>query len=258
MFPASVERLRPLVPATVPDSIVLAAIRAESAGKIGARAGLITKSAHDPACGLPADLIHRCLGLGQVSGAALETYNDNNPGDKVTACQLAGESWSDAAAQVKVCAWLVAWGLKKVHAADPVLAPWPLGELTREQALQADLIYSRGPGAWKERRNAIIADGDVPTFEKMEARFPDWGAPHETPFKHARKVVTWAWADFDAQAAAPEPEPEPEPEVKPEPEPEPEPAADSALLRAVVIAAALGLVSAAIVAWLASGPAAVA
>ena len=221
MFPQAVERLRPLVPLSVPASLVLATIRAESAGKIGARAGRGTASAHDPSCGLDPSLVHKCLGLGQIAGVTLETYNDNNPSERVTACQLAGDTWPDAAAQVKVAAWLVGWCLRKVHLADPVLAPWPIGELTREQALQSDLIYSRGPGAWREKREAIVSDGEIATFDAMKARFPAWGAPYETPFRHAERVVNWAWDDFGDPGSDPGSDPGPDPEPVPEPVPEP-------------------------------------
>lgn len=199
-FPPVIERWRPFVVAAAPDvpaDLALAIIKRESQGVPGTVA--YTDVGHKPgsgysdaerACGLPASLTWRCLGLMQVAPRTWRDYVTRT-GRAIAPCDLAGKSTAQAAAQIEI-------GCSALRAALSA-AGWRGEPIPRDEViLMARLVYARGAGAVSDKLAAAAAAGFPRTFAGLEAFDPTWGRP-DRPFDGARAVLR----DFRAAIGSP-------------------------------------------------------
>lgn len=189
-FPPFVERWRSTAIAVAPDlpvDLMLAHVDRESggvAGKVG-----YTDIAHKPgngytdaerACGLPASLTWRCLGLMQVAPRTWRSYVASS-GDRVTPCDLASKDLAAGGGQLRAGAYALRSALR--------FAGWRGEPLPSDRiVLMSRLAYARGEPAVKAKLAAAAAAGYPATFEGLEAFDPTWGRP-DRPFDGARAIL---------------------------------------------------------------------
>lgn len=189
-FPPLVERWRAVVLVNAPDlpvELVLASIDVESGGKVGDVA--YTDVSHKPgngytaaerACGLPASLTWRCLGLMQVAPRTWRSYVAKSH-DSITPCDLASKDTAAGAGQIRAGAYALRSALRfagwkgEPRPSDPIV-------------LLSRLAYARGEPATRAKLDAARAAGYPATFEGLEAFDPTWGRP-DHPFAGARRIL---------------------------------------------------------------------
>ena len=191
-WPAAVERWRPLAAregGRAPVELLLAIINHESGGVAGLPSTGTTKKSYTDAeraaCGLPAALRARSLGLMQVSPGLWRAFNATRPGE-VSPCDLAASTDEGAAKQIRIGAWYAALCLDRSRDLVDASA-WPGGLPSREHVEWAALCYAQGIDGVHNQVAAAGAAGFPRTVAGVEAFKPKWGAP-ETPFLFARSV----------------------------------------------------------------------
>jgi hypothetical protein len=190
-FPPLVERWRAVALVNAPDlpvELVLAFIDAESRGKVGDVA--YTDVSHryeanrysdaERACGLPASLAWRALGLMQVAPRTWRSYVAKSH-DSITPCDLASKETAAGGGQIRAGAYALRSALRfagwkgEPRPSDPIV-------------LLARLAYARGEPATTAKLAAARAAGYPATFEGLEAFDPTWGRP-DHPFAGARRIL---------------------------------------------------------------------
>lgn len=193
MFPAHVAAWRELAASEargIPVDLVLAFVLRESNGKAGRVGYTDTGSRYteaERACGLPAQLAARALGLIQAAPSVLRTYNQTAK-EKITPCDLAGASLEAARRQLRIGCWLLRQCLEATRELDPIAHPWPGGELSDSQIVLARLMYHKGREGLRRQLERAAARGFPRTAAGLERYDPAWGAP-DHPFDGARGVL---------------------------------------------------------------------
>lgn len=192
MFPPAVERWRAVAIRAAPDipsGLVLAFIDRESGGVPGRVAYADVKIGYtdaERACGLPAAIRRRCLGLMQVAPVTWRDYVART-GEAITPCDLASKTTEGAERQIRIGAAALRSCL--------AFAGWRGEPNPSDQiVLMGRLAYARGIRAVSDKLAAAKAAGYPATFAGLEAFDPTWGRP-DHPFDGARGVLAKYRAD---------------------------------------------------------------
>jgi len=135
--------------APMPPELVLAVIKRESGGTIGAV---------NPSSG--------ASGLMQVMPIALKDYN-NHHSTQITMADLKSKTDAGAVLQIRVGVWILCQFWRSAYKyLKARLSSVALDDLTKI----ADFFYAAGPGNARKKLDTLAA----PTFAAAAAAFPDW------------------------------------------------------------------------------------
>lgn len=185
-FPPLVERWRATAIAVAPDlpvDLVLAYVQRESGGVPGRVAYADVRIPYtdaERACGLPAALARRCLGLMQVAPVTWRSYVASS-GDTLTPCDLARTDVGAGAGQLRAGAYALRSALR--------FAGWRGEARPGDEVIRMSrLAYARGEPATAAKLAEARAKGYPATSAGIEQLDPLWGRP-DRPFDGARAIL---------------------------------------------------------------------
>lgn len=166
---------------------ILSIIRNESGGKPGIKANRATKFSKElPTRSGGVVKVNKALGLMQTIPLVVDDYNKTHK----TAFydDMTGATVAAAKKQIQVGVWTFNNNVRAIQAATGK-------QLIKSGKINIDLLklvlvaYAWGVGRTKRKLNELKKAGKAPTFENLQAAWPQLGQPANRPIYYANKIV---------------------------------------------------------------------
>ena len=206
-----------------PPDLILSIIRHESGGIPGEKSGATTKSATIPTDSGGSKTVNRALGLMQVIGSNIATWNEKKS-PTLTWEDMTGSDERAARLQIRIGCSILAAYLNRLHKFAPSIFPGTTpGTATTNQLALALLAYRMGPGKPGGKKGLIprleiLRDQGVAlNLQNVAKAFPKWGWSEKKkkwvnrPNHYGKSV----WAAYQANEQHHDPNDTPTPIPKP-------------------------------------------
>lgn len=191
-FPKKVEQWRKLVELearSLPIDLILAIIEHESRGVTGKKAGTRTKHCVNlPYQSGGVKKLCHAHGLMQVIPRNYYNWNRSDKQPKATIENITGKGPGAARFQIKVGTYILKECFNTIHLYDPVLFPWPKGNMTDDQIKFALAIYAWGFERLKPKLDTMTLSNWPLTFNELKRHWPKLGEPKNRPLYYATKI----------------------------------------------------------------------